>query len=178
MEDVNNENDYSLSRRENKNQSTLLDAENVDWIVESKLDVVLNNNTMVLDNNDGFVDGNHNHTAEEWNEIATLVKDEGVGMVKTQEKKEAEAKEMNAMEAFIHQLRNKLMASQQGVSFMLLWVVCMCLIPICLAHLSVFFPPLDIFDSISARWKLATLNQSGQFHQLMSIPMTVERRMF
>ena len=133
MEDINNENDYNLTRRENKKNSAFLDAENANWIVESKLDNVLNNNNVVMDdNNDGGVSGdNPFNAAEEWNGITTLVKDEGAGMAKAEEKKAVEAKSMKSMEAIIHQLRNKLVASQQGVSFLLFVGCVLCLIHIC-----------------------------------------------
>ena len=107
MEVINDENDFILTKAENTKTSKYLNVENVEHIVETKLTnfVTMNNNN----NGDG-------QTADEWNEIATLVKDETAGLAKVEENGIVQAKEMKELEQLIHQLRARFL-SENNVSY-------------------------------------------------------------
>lgn len=105
MDAINDENDFILTKAENTKTSKYLNVENVEHIVETKL-----NNFVTMNNNNGDA-----QTADEWNEIATLVKDETAGLAKAEENGNVQAKEMKELEQFIHQLRAKFL-SENSVS--------------------------------------------------------------
>ena len=112
MDAINDENDFILTKAENTKTSKYLDVENVEHIVETKLNNFV---TIYTDNGDA-------QTADEWNEIATLVKDETAGLAKAEENGNVQAKEMKELEQFIHQLRAKFL-SENSVSLIFPYLV-------------------------------------------------------
>lgn len=109
MEVINDENDFIFTKADNTKTSRYLDVENVEHIVETKL-----NNFVAMNNNNG-----NDQTADEWDEIATSVKDEAAGLAKVEESGNVQAKEMKELEQLIHQLRAKFL-SENDVSWLYL----------------------------------------------------------
>ena len=69
---INNEIDLHQTNDEHKKTSKLLDAENVTWIVETKLDVLVKN-SMTNDTTGGVEDEMQNTTTE-WDGVVSLTK--------------------------------------------------------------------------------------------------------
>ncbi len=112
MEALNNENDFILTQRRNKKTSQLLDVENVNWLVETKLNAMANIGAI-----EGGVDGMQTEESEQWSKIATRVKDELEGLAEVEEKGASLGNECNELEQMLQQLRAKFL-SEHGVSCM------------------------------------------------------------
>ena len=111
MDVINNEIDLRQTNDEDKKTSKLLDAENVTWIVETKLDVLAKNS--MNDDNGGGVDDmhNNNNTTTEWDGVISLTQEELSGLSNVEEKREVTMNEMKLLEQTIHQLRTKLLST-------------------------------------------------------------------
>ena len=106
MDVINNEIDLHQTNDEQKKTSKLLDAENVTWIVETKLDVLVKNS---MNDNGGDVDEIQN-TATEWDGVVSLTKEELSGLANVEERREGTVNEMKLLEQTIHQLRTKFLS--------------------------------------------------------------------
>ena len=104
---INNEIDLHQTNDEHKKTSKLLDAENVTWIVETNLDVLVKNS---MNDNGGDVDEIQN-TATEWDGVVSLTKEELSGLANVEERREGTVNEMKLLEQTIHQLRSKLLST-------------------------------------------------------------------
>ena len=103
MDSLSTESDYLLRRKENKKIAALLDADQVKWLVETKLEALANTN-------DGAGEVRAAEGDEKWGDVASRVKEEMAGMVDDNATKEAATKENNELEQFLQQLRAKVMA--------------------------------------------------------------------
>ena len=97
------ESDHLLTRHENKKTSALLDAEHVNWLVETKLGAL-------MDRNDAVDEMQAAEEKEKWNEVTTRVKGELAGMVENDAKEEAATNENNELEQFLLSIRAKVVA--------------------------------------------------------------------
>jgi len=120
MDVINNEIDLHQTNDEHKKTSKLLDAENVTWIVETKLDVLVKNSNDTC----GGVDNDEmQNTTTEWDGVVSLIKEESSGLVNVEERREVVVNEMKLLEQTIHQLRTKLLSKHT--------VSCCCSIVVC-----------------------------------------------
>ena len=110
MDALNNENHFILTQRENKKTSQLLDVDNVNWLVETKLNAMANNRAI-----EGGADGMQTEESEQWNDIATRVKDELVALAEVEQRGADLVNESNELEQMLQQLRDKFLA-EHGVS--------------------------------------------------------------
>ena len=107
MDVINNEIDLHQTNDEHKKTSKLLDSENVTWIVETKLDVLVKNS--MNDTNGDGVDEMQNITTE-WDGVVSLTKEELSGLANVEERREVVVNEMKMLEQTIHQLRAKFLS--------------------------------------------------------------------
>ena len=121
MDVINNELDLHQTNDEHKKTSKLLDAENVTWIVETKLDVLVNNSND-NDGGGGNVDEMQNSTTE-WDGVVSLTKEELSGLANVEERREVTVNEMKLLEQTVHQLRAKFLSKHT--------VSCCCYIVVC-----------------------------------------------
>ena len=121
MDVINNEIDLHQTNDEHKKTSKLLDAENVTWIVETNLDVLVKNS--MNDNGGGDVDEMQNNTTE-WDGVVSLTKEELSGLSNVEERREVTVNEMKMLEQTIHQLRTKFLSTHTVSCFVLLFFVC------------------------------------------------------
>jgi len=119
MDVINNEIDLHQTNDEHKKTSKLLDTENVTWIVETNLDVLVKNS---MNDNGGGVDEMQNTTTE-WDGVVSLTREELSGLANVEERREGTVNEMKMLEQTIHQLRAKLL-SRHTVS-------CCCIVCCC-----------------------------------------------
>ena len=106
MDVINNEIDLHQTNDEHKKTSKLLDTENVTWIVETKLDVLVKNDNGGGGDNDEM----QNSTTTEWDGVVSLTKEELSGLVNVEERREVVVNEMKMLEQTIHQLRAKFLS--------------------------------------------------------------------
>ena len=118
MDVINNEIDLHQTNDEHKKTSKLLDSENVTWIVETKLDVLVKN-----DNGDSVDNVEMQNTTTEWDGVVSLTKEELSGLANVEERREVVVNEMKLLEQTIHQLRAKFL-SKHTVSSCCYIVVC------------------------------------------------------
>ena len=107
MDVINNEIDLHQTNDDHKKTSKLLDAENVTWIVETKLDVLAKNS--MNDDNGGGVDDMQNTT--EWDGVVSLTKEELSGLTNVEERREVTVNEMKMLEQTNYQLRAKFLSA-------------------------------------------------------------------
>jgi len=122
MDVINNEIDLHQTNDEHKKTSKLLDTENVTWIVETKLDVLVKN-SMTNDTTGGVEDEMQNNTTTEWDGVVSLTKEELSGLANVEERREVVVNEMKMLEQTIHQLRAKFLSKHT--------VSCCCYIVVC-----------------------------------------------
>ena len=103
---INNEIDLHQTNDEHKKTSKLLDAENVTWIVETNLDVLVKN-----DNGGSVEDDEMQNNTTEWDGIVSLTKEELSGLANVEERREGTVNEMKLLEQTIHQLRAKFLST-------------------------------------------------------------------
>ena len=120
MDVINNEIDLHQTNDEHKKTSKLLDAENVTWIVETNLDVLVKN-SMMNDTNGGDVVEIQNTTTE-WDGVVSLTKEELSGLANAEERREGTINEMKLLEQSIHQLRAKFLSTHTASCS----IVCCC----------------------------------------------------
>ena len=106
MDVINNEIDLHQTNDEHKKTSKLLDTENVTWIVETKVDVLVKN-----DNGGGVEDDEMQNTTTEWDGVVSLTKEELSGLANVEERREGTMNEMKLLEQTIHQLRAKFLST-------------------------------------------------------------------
>ena len=88
----------------------MLDVENVNWLVETKLNAMTNNGVT-----EGGVDGMQTEESEQWSEIAARVNEELAGLAEVEQKGVDLVNESNELEQMLQQLRVKFIA-EHGVS--------------------------------------------------------------
>ena len=178
MDVINNEVDLHQTNDEHKKTSKLLDAENVTWIVETKLDVLAKNS--MNDDNGGGVDDMQNNTTE-WDGVVSLTKEELSGLTNVEEKREVTVNEMKMLEQTIHQLRAKFL-SKHTVSWYCCLFVCGFVVCSVLYINLTWLPLIHIYTLLLfllvirtlVRWKLMILRQSGS--RITSTITTVTKR--
>ena len=106
MDSLTTESDHLLRKRANKKMAALLDAEQVNWLLETKLDALAKSPDEMQTTEGG----------EKLSDVISRVKEELAGMVEDDAKKEAAERERNELEQLLQQLRAKVMA-ENSVSF-------------------------------------------------------------
>mmetsp|Transcript_9925 Transcript_9925/g.21352 ORF Transcript_9925/g.21352 Transcript_9925/m.21352 type:complete len:303 (+) Transcript_9925:199-1107(+) len=106
MESLNNELEFLLAQCENQKTIGLLDADTINWLVETKLNQKLLSIQSGLggDNPD---DESNFAEIEKWNEVISKTKTELDALAQAQEKLDAAEKEKGGLEHRVRELRNK-----------------------------------------------------------------------
>jgi len=121
MDVINNEIDLHQTNDEHKKTSKLLDTENVMWIVETNLDVLVKNS--MNDNGGGGVDNVEMQNNTEWDGVVSLItREELSGLANIEERREITMNEMKLLEQTIHQLRAKFLSKHTASCS----IVCCC----------------------------------------------------
>ena len=109
MESLNNELEFLLSQCENQKTLRLLDAETMNWMIETKLSQKVRS---VQSDSDGpnVEDGSYFAEIEKWNVILSKTKNESEAFADAHQKHDASLKEKDELENLVHGLRIKFMA--------------------------------------------------------------------